>query len=534
VESRPHTTLLVVLGASEFPRSSLKPSRAFLAAADSIQDYFVNGFGLPIENSCSFFNSLHEPSALDDGIADWLEFRKRQLAVSGNPVQDLIVYYVGHGSFDEEQHYYLALQSTKDDNKSVSSLRLGQFMKRLGKDRFVRKYLIIDACFSSEATRYSQSGIQDAIGQQIKGIPEKGTAFLCSSSRNVMSEFLPDETNTRFTKALSEVLWDGRERMPARLSLQDVRDLVEDRLREDPTTFIRPEVHTPDQPEGDISIIPLFPNGPRRAEHLVAQREREAREEALRVHRQRQAKDEDARLEELAEKSRRAEAENRQRVLDQLRVEEERRKRERKQYSSEEERLFREEAEDIRDRILDEKLLHDWLSWKAEQCRISFVVLTEEVNDLKKSAGQTAYYAANIWDRLETERKSGSNDLAKTYGEEWRELDKQSRAFQQQGVFASSKAADAEIEYLFYDRKSGEKLCLSNQAGGTLFSKTSFEETLKHESAKLITQAHRRRALTQFFESCRKWTMRVLIGLVVVLVLGFCGMLNEWSKNYGP
>src|SRR5271163_1555765 len=148
LDPKPSTSLLVVLGASEFPRISLKSSTAFERAASSIYRYFLSGigFGLLIENCFPFFNSEYDPNTLDDQITIRLQTRMQQLQVAGNPAADLVVYYVGHGSFDEQKRYYLALRSTRQENQSVSSLRVETLMTTLHSVAGgLRKYVIIDA-----------------------------------------------------------------------------------------------------------------------------------------------------------------------------------------------------------------------------------------------------------------------------------------------------------------------------------------------------------------------------------------------------
>src|SRR4051812_22828058 len=70
--------------------------------------------------------------------------------------------------------------------------------------RTLRKYVILDACFAGEAA-YTQSGLEDAVGQQIRRLPQRGAVYLCSSSKDDVSEFLPDQSNSAFTEALCEV-----------------------------------------------------------------------------------------------------------------------------------------------------------------------------------------------------------------------------------------------------------------------------------------------------------------------------------------
>jgi CspA family cold shock protein len=66
-----------------------------------------------------------------------------------------------------------------------------------------------------------------------------------------------------FSKALLQVLFAGDKRRPEQryLSLREVADLTEEVItRELEGKAPRPEIHSPDQKEGDIANIPFFPN----------------------------------------------------------------------------------------------------------------------------------------------------------------------------------------------------------------------------------------------------------------------------------
>ena len=64
-----------------------------------------------------------------------------------------------------------------------------------------------------------------------------------------------------FSHALMHVLLRGHEGGGPLLSFSEVGDLIKEDLRNTyPDGWVRPEVHSPDQREGDIAHIPLFPN----------------------------------------------------------------------------------------------------------------------------------------------------------------------------------------------------------------------------------------------------------------------------------
>ena len=98
----PQATLVIILGASTFPRCRLESSPAFGASAEGIRDYFVSddGFHLPPINLLDLFDSPKGPSEIMDDIADFLIARQDALKTAPGPrAGDLLVYYAGHGGF---------------------------------------------------------------------------------------------------------------------------------------------------------------------------------------------------------------------------------------------------------------------------------------------------------------------------------------------------------------------------------------------------------------------------------------------------
>src|SRR5207302_2714726 len=139
----------------------------------------------------------------------------------------------------------------------------------------------LDCCVAAAAFRAFQAApAQAAITQTLEafkvpgkgeGIPGRGTSLLCSSRHNRPSLLLPDGSATMFSKALLEALATGNPYRQGPLSLQDVASLAEDVLRAmAPGEAPRPEVHSPDQSEGDIANLPFFPNPASRAARTSA------------------------------------------------------------------------------------------------------------------------------------------------------------------------------------------------------------------------------------------------------------------------
>ncbi len=341
-EPSPRQTLAVLLGASTFRRApKLAQGKAFYNSAQDFREYLMapEGLGLPSENVNWLFDDSRSPSDQLQDIGDFLETRSTELKSNGTPPQDLIVYYVGHGLFSEsDQAYCLAVRGLDEQSKGLTSIRgsdLASIIKAHA--RFLRKFLILDCCFSAAAYKEFQSGpLQAGRVKLFEEFPRKGTTLLCSASAQDVSIAPEGLARTMFSDSLLKALRQGCPALGSRLSLNELGDLVKLNLREAyPDTGVRPEVQSPDQREGDVASVPLFPNvayvAPKKAEEArqkaKAEREQkitEARQRAKAERKAREAeearqKDKAEREQKITEARQRAEAERKARKAEETR-----------------------------------------------------------------------------------------------------------------------------------------------------------------------------------------------------------------------
>lgn len=292
IETSPQTTLVILLGASEWPDADLKGSPAFKHSANKVKDYFSQPylFGLPTENFLDLFDQRQSPFDVDVAISEFLENRIKRMKDLGTPAKDLLFYYIGHGMFAEGQNqaYHLAIRSTRKGSMKTSAILVEALSDTLkSKARHLRRLVILDCCFSGVAAKYMQSDTpgQGAIQQTItafkeygqgSGFPQKGTSILCSSSKDHFSFLLPNESGTMFSEALVRALTEGNksQREKPHLSLYDLRAAIEEMLgrlaEEQNMTAPHPEVHSPGQSEGDVAFVPFFPNPHAKEERRIA------------------------------------------------------------------------------------------------------------------------------------------------------------------------------------------------------------------------------------------------------------------------
>ena len=237
----PQTTLLILLGASDWPlMREFQPSEAFANAARRLKDYFLDPqlFGLPAENLLDLFDADKIADELDEAIGRFLEERIATMKAAGNSARDLLLYFVGHGGFvGRNFDFFLAIRRTRMDNPRASGLQMMSLADTLTEQaRFLRRFIILDCCFAAAAFSSFQSGpaqvaiekTRDAFEtpKKVKGIPTRGTALLCSSGHKLPSLLLPDGSSTMFTKAFLDALAQGADEQHHLLSLRRVKELT--------------------------------------------------------------------------------------------------------------------------------------------------------------------------------------------------------------------------------------------------------------------------------------------------------------------
>src|ERR1700693_3953091 len=269
-EPTAETTLAVILGASEFKDPNFTPSKAFEKSAQDFRAYLLDpkGLGLPFENLLYLFDFLNEATQLDDMVVDFLKSRVTQERERPKP-RDLIFYYVGHGAFSSPgDEYFLAVRATRSPNRFQTGYSVAMLANTLKEyATYLRRYLILDSCFSAAAYAAFQSTgpLEVAKQKTLAEFPGKGTGLLCAAGPKDPAKVLPGQVHTMFSGALLEALRKGSLQLDERLSLLQLGDLTLNLTRERfPDDAVRPEAHAPDMRQGSLVELPFFPNAARR------------------------------------------------------------------------------------------------------------------------------------------------------------------------------------------------------------------------------------------------------------------------------
>ena len=260
------SSLLIVIGASEFPGDPTLSNPQFARSAEGIRKYFLDpaGFALPEANCLWLFDTAEHPTTVYDRIEEFL--RRAMAPGDSERARDLIIYYIGHGFFRaDDQAYHLADQSYKI-GAAEYSYRFRDLLRTVEHGAStLRKFYIVDACFSGvtakalmSANAITEKLIADTKQEAADYLPNSGTALLCATSPHEVAIAPTSENYTMFTGALLDVL--KATPMTQLLTLEQLHQrtttVILDRFG---TTGVRPQIHKPDQKAGDIAAVPLFP-----------------------------------------------------------------------------------------------------------------------------------------------------------------------------------------------------------------------------------------------------------------------------------
>lgn len=299
-------TLAILLGASSFPHyPDFAANPAFLNSKRDFRAYLQDaesGLGLADEAILDLFDSHHQASQLLLTIGKFLKSCQGQGGTGKDALNNLLVYYVGHGFFAGQSHEYaLALSGLVKDFEMATGLplaALADLLKEHGRN--YRRFVLLDCCFAAEALREFQGAADDALVRKASAafeehtpkrqleVPRQGTTLFCAADKDSVAISPQSLQRTMFSDALLNVLQKGDPDRAGDLTLVDIRDLTWEQLRGQHQKPVRPALHSPDQSQGDIAqLVPLFPNPGYRearaqAEVLARKAAAKAAEEAAR------------------------------------------------------------------------------------------------------------------------------------------------------------------------------------------------------------------------------------------------------------
>lgn len=257
----PQTTLLILLGASDWPDDEeFRASEGFTCAAQKVTDYFLQTYGIPQAHMQSYFDDPRNVIEITDSIYSWLEKVKGE-------ANDLIIYYIGHGKHTfRYRQLYLAMRGTKGRDPEGTSLKVDSLVKAV-KNSHLRRYYIFDCCFAATAISDLQgTSEEDLLRNTLEDqeIQANGWTALFSSGKDKVSIILPDATNTFFSEALLQALQNSLPSGNSPLSFSEVHPRINEQLEALYRRYRfcenveRPPIAQ--TASGDLFNMPIFPN----------------------------------------------------------------------------------------------------------------------------------------------------------------------------------------------------------------------------------------------------------------------------------
>src|SRR5437867_4334765 len=150
----PNSTAAVVFGASEWPEAGMDSAPSFLGSAAQVLSYLYDSAGLGLDPSL-VLNLFDDRSAAGDQltrIRDTLDTRISRRREEGRPITDLLVYYIGHGCTDDENHLSLLIYRSRKALEAETGIKapdLARTLKLAAPQQ--RRCVILDCCFSEAA-----------------------------------------------------------------------------------------------------------------------------------------------------------------------------------------------------------------------------------------------------------------------------------------------------------------------------------------------------------------------------------------------
>ncbi len=270
------STIAIILGASDWTRAGLNKAKSFHKSAAFVNKYLLQSrpYGLAINPGLvlNLFDDTAPPSEQLTRVRDFVREIVIERRGTQDPIEDVLIYYIGHGTCDDGNTLHLLVRDTREGietQSSISTPDLAKVLKVAAPQQ--RRICIFDCCFSEGAVDAfgAMGGLDEAVTKigaanlvADPPSPQRGTMLLCSSPRGTSSIGLPNAERTLFTGALLQVLQSGSRVCNSMLSFSDVKDAVYEIMLLQHAGIIvpRPALHQPHQHDGDLTRLPAFPN----------------------------------------------------------------------------------------------------------------------------------------------------------------------------------------------------------------------------------------------------------------------------------
>jgi hypothetical protein len=216
-------TRIVLIGTSTYADETLPPIPHALRNIDHLSRLLKDPDICGLDES--FITPIRDPATIEEVT--------RQVARIGKEATNtFLVYYAGHGLYgDHMSPLYLATTKTIDAEKTQTGVPIQVLKEGIRTSPAKTRILILDCCYSGKALDGAMDGNPTPQKAAMPAISQEGTYGIAAVPANFKALAPPEETLTRFTGALVDVLEHGIETDEKLLTLDVVFKAVEDKVR---------------------------------------------------------------------------------------------------------------------------------------------------------------------------------------------------------------------------------------------------------------------------------------------------------------
>ncbi len=198
-------THVVLIGIESYQDEALHDLPSAFDDVAALSKVFTKNIGIPRKQ----IKRLIDIEERDDLMHKLKEVVKRK------GVENLILYYAGHGVLDDDMtNYYLTLCNTEVDDLEFTGITVKKLSERLGSKNW-NVILILDCCFSEKA---------------FEQFSQRNFFVLASSAKNKTSKYPLNNDHSAFTGKLIQVINEGINNGKEQLSWDDIFGELKARL----------------------------------------------------------------------------------------------------------------------------------------------------------------------------------------------------------------------------------------------------------------------------------------------------------------
>ncbi|MGD0104071.1 MAG: hypothetical protein ABSC06_08550 [Rhodopila sp.] len=260
---QPDRSLVLLLGASIWPKMGLAEEPSYRRSARFIQEYVTNSTGLaiPERRILDLFDSLKPTHEQLIEIQDFIA-----TTATADDITDVLIYAISHGDVPRppNDRLHVVLRDTRRDMVFATGMQVSSLAATLDTVApKLRRFAIFDCCYSGEvALAFMAPDRSEAVAREMAadfGVARTGTLLFCSSSGDRASYAYPGDEFTLFTGAMAKILKNGLPQGGDAFTFHELREAVGEEVRRAQGPM--PQMHVGKRHyDGALDDLRAFPN----------------------------------------------------------------------------------------------------------------------------------------------------------------------------------------------------------------------------------------------------------------------------------